>query len=229
MFEVKVTDGWRLAFPGGHVGMLLLNGVDNTHPSPSLDSHKRELESRLREKYEGFSRPDLLEINVLKAYRSYYKRFGKTYHVLLQLESVLHKGKSLPHVSPLVDANFAAELETMILTAGHDADLLESPVTIDRSDGNETFVQMNGTEKSLKAGDMVMRDACGVICTVLYGQDRRTPISSHTKRVLYVAYVPPGIGGGAVNDHLERIRQNVCLFSPEVVVEYREVHSTSDL
>ena len=121
-----------------------------------------------------------LELETLNAYRDYYRRFGNTYHVQLQLESVVHKGKSLPSVSPLVDANFAAELETLVLTAGHDADLLTQPLTLDVTGGGEAFTGMNGSVKTLRPGDMMMTDAGGVICTVITGQDARTPISPAT-------------------------------------------------
>ena len=130
MIHIVVTEGWREAFPGGHVGVLLVGGVDNTGNAPVLEGRKREIEARLREKYAGFSRGDFLELEVLKAYRDYYKAFGQTYHVQGQLESVVHKGKSLPSVSPLVDANFTAELETLVLTAGHDADALKAPLLL---------------------------------------------------------------------------------------------------
>ena len=135
MIEIAVSNQWKQAFSGAHIGMLLMGNVDNTkRPSP-LDELKKNIVSSLRSKYEGCSRADLLETEVLKIYKSYYKNFGKTYHIQLQLESILYKGKSLPNVSPLVDANFAAEMETFLLTAGHDADRLCSSVTIDLSRG----------------------------------------------------------------------------------------------
>ncbi len=133
----------------------------------------------------------------------------------------------MPNVNPLVDANFAAELETMILTAGHDADLLNMPISIDVTVGNEEFTQMNGTPRTLKANDMMMKDLAGVVCTIIYGQDQRTPISAKTKRALYVAYVPPGIEAALVEDHLEKIKGNVLLFEPSAKVEYQKVHSCS--
>jgi DNA/RNA-binding domain of Phe-tRNA-synthetase-like protein len=53
---------------------------------------------------------------------------------------------------------------------------------------------MNGADKNLPPGDMVMRDAQGVCCSILYGQDDRSAISAATTRALYVAYAPPGVG-----------------------------------
>ena len=149
------------------MGVVLLGNVDNTKRETPLDQKKQEVEATLREKYSKFSRADLLELEVLKAYRNYYRHFNKTYHVQLQLESVVHKGKPLPNVSPLVDANFAAELNTLILTAGHDADLLRNFVRIDVTQEGDEFTQMNGVLKSLKPGDMMMSDPDGIVCTII--------------------------------------------------------------
>ena len=229
MLHIEMTERWHNAFPGGHVGVLLIGNVDNWERSTPLDMRKREVEARLRERFAGFTREDFLELEVLKAYRDFYKRFGKTYHVQGQLESVVHKGKSLPNVSPLVDANFASELETLVLTAGHDADLLASPLTIDASQGDEAFTQMNGKEKKLKPDDMVMVDAKGIVCTILYGQDKRTPISPKTRRALYAAYAPSGVPEGAVRRQLESIRANVLLFAPDAQVEGLEIYTAQNI
>jgi DNA/RNA-binding domain of Phe-tRNA-synthetase-like protein len=225
MSQIEVTDCWHNTFPGGHVGVLLMGNVDNTRRTSPLDAKKREVELRLREKFVGYSRSDFLELPILKAYRTYYKKFNKTYHVQLQLESVVQKGKSLPNVSPLVDANFAAELETLVLTAGHDADLLAAPLTIDATQGGELLVQMNGAERPLKPNDMMMTDANGVVCTIIYGQDKRTPITPKTRRALYVAYAPAGVPKAAVQQQLEAIRENVHHFAPEAEAEMFEIYT----
>ena len=227
MFQIAVTDRWHATFPGGHVGVLLVGNVDNSRRITPLEQRKREIESRLRQQFAGFSRADLMQLEVLQAYRTYYKKFGQTYHVQLQLESVVQQGKSLPDVSPLVDANFAAELETLILTAGHDADVLEAPVTIDATHGGEPFRQINGTVRSLKPNDMMMSDGQGIVCTILYGQDARTPISPHTRRALYVAYAPSGVPRMAVQQQLDTIRANVLLVTPEAEVEMLEVFAAT--
>jgi DNA/RNA-binding domain of Phe-tRNA-synthetase-like protein len=225
MFKVNVSEEWRNNFPGSHIGILLIGNIDNSKRATPLDERKKEIETRVREKYAGYSRDDLLKLDTLAAYRKYYKKFDKTYHVQLQLESVVHKQKSLPNVSPLVDACFASEMDTFLLTAGHDADLLEGAISIDVTSGTDSFTQMNGKPKTLKAGDMMMKDEKGVVCTIIYGQDQRTPISPKTKRALYVAYVPDGITRDAVVLHLDSIKDNVLLFAPELNVEYQDVQS----
>ena len=161
--QVELTARWHQVFPGSHVGLLSVANVDNHKRSTPLDDRKLEVEAELRRKYGGLSRTELQELEVLRAYREYYRRFDQTYHVQSQLESVVHKNKSLPNVSPLVDANFVAELQSLVLTAGHDADLLELPVRIDATRGGEAFEQMNGTARTLKPNDMMMLDASGIV------------------------------------------------------------------
>ncbi len=219
MIDVSGTPGWRAAHPGAVIGLLEISGVENRFSSPELDQRKREVEAHLRLDYSGFSRQAFLALPVMAAYDRYYNRFDKTYHVLLQVESIVLKGKGLPDVSPLVDANFTAEVDTLVLTAGHDADMLEQPVIIDVSYPGDEITQLSGATRPIRAGDMVMRDAGGLACSILYGQDNRSPITRETTHVLYVAYVPPGVPLEVVETHLRQVEANVRLFSPEVRVE----------
>ena len=225
MLIISATDEWRTAHPGAVIGLLELSGVENVHPSSQLDERKRETEARLRERYLGFTRKDFLSLPVMSAYDQYYKRFNKTYHVQLQVESIVLKGKSLPNVSPLVDSNFAAEVETLVLTAGHDVAKLHGSISMDVSREGDQIAQMNGETKAIRAGDMIMRDSVGICCSIIYGQDNRSPISSATTHVLYVAYAPVGVSAEMVNSQLQNIEENIRLFSPTAVMELRQLLS----
>jgi DNA/RNA-binding domain of Phe-tRNA-synthetase-like protein len=223
MLSISATAEWRTAHPGAVIGLLELASVDNTRPSLELNERKRRTEARLRERYRGFTRRDFLSVDVMSAYAQYYKRFDKTYHVLLQLESIVAKGKPLPNVSALVDANFMAEVETLVLTAGHDADKLAGPVSIDVSRDGDQLTQLDGTPKVIRPGDMIMRDAKGICCSILYGQDNRSPISVETSHALYVAYAPAGVPPESVEAHLQAIEAHVRLASPLVVREQQQL------
>jgi DNA/RNA-binding domain of Phe-tRNA-synthetase-like protein len=225
MLLISAVDEWRTTHSGAIIGLLELSGVENTLSSPKLDERKRETEARLREGYSGFTRQDFLSLPVMSNYERYYKRFNKTYHVQLQVESIVLKGKNLPNVCPLVDSNFIAEVETLVLTAGHDVAKLHGPILIDVSRDGDDLTQMNGTSKAIRAGDMIMRDADGVCCSIIYGQDNRSPISSETSRVLYVAYAPAGVPSETVDAQLQRIEENIRLFSPTAVVERHQLLS----
>jgi DNA/RNA-binding domain of Phe-tRNA-synthetase-like protein len=220
---IEATGEWRAAHPGATIGLLELSGPGNTGSSSKLNERKRELEASLRERYNGFGRKEFLALPVIAAYERYYKRFGKTYHVQLQLESIVLKGKALPNVSPAVDANFMAEVETLVLTAGHDVAKLRAPLVIDASREGEQMTQMNGATKPIRAADMIMRDAGGISCSVIYGQDSRSPISPQTTHVLYVAYAPAGVAPELVESQLDGIEQNLRLLSKDITVEQRRL------
>ncbi len=225
MLPISGTDEWRTTHPGAVIGLLELSGVENTRPSLQLNDRKREIEARLRARYRGFTRQEFLSLPVMSAYERYYKRFNKTYHVLLQVESIGLKGKSLPNISPLVDANFTAEVETLVLTAGHDAAKLQGSMVIDVSRNGDQITQMNGVSRAIRAGDMIMRDATGVSCSIIYGQDNRSLISPQTSRVLYVAYAPAGVPAETVEAQLRSIEANIRLFSPVAIVEQHRLLS----
>jgi DNA/RNA-binding domain of Phe-tRNA-synthetase-like protein len=216
---VSATQAWKSAHAGALIGLLEVSSVVNKSPSPELETLKRVTETRLRERFGRSTRADLVALPVMRDYVRYYKRFDKTYHVLQQLESVALKGKALPSVSPLVDANFAAELETLVLTAGHDAAKLQRPLCIDVSVDSDTLVQMSGSPKRLPAGDMVMRDAQGPSCSILYGQDKRSLLSAPTTAALYVAYAPAGVGEEAVRAQLDAVLANIRMFAPACTLE----------
>jgi len=225
MLLISVTDGWRTAHPGAAIGLLELSGVANTLTPSQLNERKREIETRLRARYQGFTRQDFVSLPVMAAYERYYKRFDKTYHVQLQVESIVLKGKNLPDVSPLVDSNFIAEVETLVLTAGHDVAKLQGPVLMDVSQEGDQITQMNGTIRPIRAGDMLMKDANGISCSIIYGQDNRSPISPETSHVLYVAYAPTGVPTVTVEAQLRIIEENVRLFSPTAIVEQHRLFS----
>jgi len=225
MLTISATREWHQSHPKATIGLLEVSGIDNAHPSPELEELKRATELRLRQRYTGYSRPAFLSLPVMAAYHQYYRRFDKTYHVLLQLESIVLKGKTLPSVSPAVDANFIAEVDTLVLTAAHDVAKLAEPVTIDVSKEGDFITQMSGTQKPIPAGDMVMRDAMGMCCSILYGQDDRSPVSAHTTRVFYVAYAPVGVPPEQVEAQLKTIFENIRRFSQTAKTEQRELIS----
>ncbi len=219
MLNIKATERWKETHPGALIGLLEISGVDNTLPAPELEREKSKIEAALREHYQGFGRQDFFTIPAMAVYREYYKGFKKTYHVLQQVESIALKGKKLPKVSPLVDANFVAEVETLVLTAGHDVEKLKGKVYIDIAVEGDEIIQMNGAEKSLYPNDMVMKDDGGVCCTIIYGQDNRSPITKETSHALYVAYAPAGIPADLVKEHLRKIEKNIRLFSNTATLE----------
>lgn len=223
MISITATERWKRAYPGAMIGLLEVSGIDNTTKAAELDAEKRRVEAEVRERYAIYERNDFRALPVIAAYHEYYKRFKKTYHVLQQVESVALKGRNLPDVSPLVDANFAAEMKTLLLTAGHDLDKLSGEIVMDIASADEEITQMNGKTKTLYPNDMVMRVDGKVICSIIYGQDNHSFITPKTRHVLYVTYVPTGIPQKDVEHHLNMLEKHVQLFAKNANIEGRKI------
>ena len=220
---LTVATIWKETYPGAAVGVLALRNVTNPERHPALEARKADLEARLRARYAGFDRAALKALPQIAAYTAYYKRFKKTYHLLLQLESVVLDGKPIPRVAALVEAMFMAELDDLLLTAGHDLALVALPLRLDAATGSERFVNIAGQENVLKPGDMFIADAQGVLSSIVYGSDRRTMITPQTQQALFTTYAPAGIGAEAVREHLQHILENVRLFAPETTLTFLDV------
>jgi DNA/RNA-binding domain of Phe-tRNA-synthetase-like protein len=222
MFEV--TSAWKTTYPSALAGVLVLRAVSNPPHHAELERKKVALEQELRAQYSGLDRAAMASHPVLQAYGDYYRQFKKTYHIQLQLESIALKGKSIPSVAALVESMFMAEMQDLLLTAGHDLDQLQSPLILDVANGTEQYTLLRGEEQTLKPGDMLIRDQRGVISSIIYGPDRRTQITPKTSNVIFTVYAPPGIDGKTVTDHLEHIRENVFVFAPQAQVELLNVY-----
>jgi len=220
----EVSEIWRASCPGAAAGILVMRDLVNPAQHPDLEAWVAEREAELRARFAGSDRSSLRALPPLRAYATYYKRYGKTYHVQLQLESVALKGQRITRSSALVSAMVTTELTHLLLTAGHDLDAVEPPVTLAVASGQERYRLLGGREQAAQAGDMMMTDTRGVISSVLYGPDERTRLRPETRRALFAVYAPPGIERPAITRRLEDLVAGVRLFAPDAQVEALRVY-----
>jgi DNA/RNA-binding domain of Phe-tRNA-synthetase-like protein len=223
----EVTSAWKSAYPDACVGVLVMQNVVNPALHPELERAKEELVEDLRARFAGQDRAALEALPVMQAYSAYYKRFKKTYHVLLQLESVVFKGRGLPSVAGLVEAMFMAEVKNLLLTAGHDLDALRPPLVLDVAKAEESYTLLRGQPQILKAGDMRIADNEGVVSSIIYGPDQRTQIRESTTGAVFTVYAPPGISAADVDRHLRDIEGYVRLFAPDASVTLLQVFGSA--
>ena len=69
---------------------------------PDLDAKMIEIESEIRNNFSEAGRASIRKLPAMQAYAAYYRKFKKTYHVQLQIESVAFKNRNLPRISALV-------------------------------------------------------------------------------------------------------------------------------
>jgi DNA/RNA-binding domain of Phe-tRNA-synthetase-like protein len=196
------------------VGILVMENVNNTSSEDRLKPYRQELEDTVRLQYGHTARAELKAFHPMDAYISYYKKFGNTYHVLPQLESVI-QGKPIHSGSPLVEAMFLAELKNMLLTAGHDLHKVKVPMCLKVSTGSESYAALGGHTVSTIANDVMISDQEGVISSILRGPDMRTVITAHTTCVVYTVYAPDGVEEELVRAHLGDIERYVRIVSEE--------------
>lgn len=216
---INKSQTWINNLPDAYVGSLIINNAPNLPAHEALDSARLDLENELRDRFGSLDRKSLRHDPVLAAYDAFYRPFRKTYHVQLQLESVVFKRKSIFSPSALVACMFMAELKTGLLTAAHDLTAVDLPLIAEVASGEETYQRLDNTEQELKNGDLFIKDQQGILSSVIYGPDKRTQIRSDTSRVLYTTYGPPGIGRQQIRDQLEILETFVKLFAPQAVRE----------
>lgn len=217
--SLEFSKAWRAAFPDAAIGLLELRSVLNLAPGQDFLAALHSVEARVRVRHAGQSRSDLESMSRLRPYIDYYRRFGKTYHVLLQLESVAFHGRPLPAREALVSAMFAAEIDNLLLTAGHDLKELRSPLIADVTQEGERYVGIGGRVVEVRPGDMSIRDAEGILSTVLYGPDQRTRLGPTTDSVLFTTYAPAGISRTELESHLRGIEALVRAESPLAITK----------
>jgi DNA/RNA-binding domain of Phe-tRNA-synthetase-like protein len=205
------------------LGVLVMENAGGTDDADILKRRKQELVASLREQYGSLGRAALKALHPMDVFTAYYRKFGYTYHVLPQLESVL-RGKDIPDVLPPVAAMFMAELKNQLLTAGHDADKIAPPLTLLKSTGNELMASLSGKDVTTVPGDFMVSDREGVISAILRGCDSRTAVTPSTRNVLYTVYAPEGIARELVRHHLDDIEAYVRLYAEAPVTVLKEVY-----
>ena len=221
--SISMSEEFCAAYASANVGFILLSCEQNEQLSPALQNEKEKLVSDLRERY-----PDKNSIKndaTIKAYQRYYQLFKSNYHVRFQIETMTIKGKDMPIRSVLVDAMFMTELRYGLLIAGHDTSFVQQPINVDCTQPFEMFTQFGGSVKTLKAGDMCIRDSEKMLSCILYGPEDVSPITMNTNTVLYTIYGPAGIGKELVSNGLDDIAANVQTGLPNAKVLDKQIVS----
>ncbi len=221
----EVTERWRSRWPNAVVACMLMTDVPNPERNAALEKRLGEVEQRLRDRYAGIDRVTLRGLPPFAAYERYYKQFGQTYHVWRQIESVATKGKPIPRRAALVEAVFAEELASGILTAVHDAAVTGQAIVADVADGSETMSRFDGSVVRIDAGDMFMRDEAAVLSSIIRGPAAYGMVTPVTTKAVVTVYAPDGIGVEPVRRHLDAIAGTLRLISPDADMAFLEIVS----
>src|SRR3972149_6636325 len=187
--EIELTPVFREAFPEGIFGVLIVQDCSNRARALAIGPAQRVVETRLRERFPD----DTIDSDpVALAYAVYFRRYGARYPVVHQARTII-VGRAIDSPFALVEVMFTAEVDGLVLTSGHDLDALAGPLRVDVARAGDAYTKLSGKEQALKPGDMVVRDAEGIIACVLYGPDFRTRLRPETHAALFGAWCPAGL------------------------------------
>jgi DNA/RNA-binding domain of Phe-tRNA-synthetase-like protein len=213
--QVLLTPAFYTAYPDGIFGLLIVRGCPNRPRALAIAPEERAVEARLRGQFPG----ETIEAHpIARAYAQYFRRYGGRYPVVHQAKTVL-AGRPIESTSALVEAMFTAELDSLILTSGHDLQALRGPLTVDVAVAGDAYTKLSGKDQMLKAGDMVVRDAQGIIASVVHGPDARTRLHLETNAALFGAWCPVGIPPSIAEAHLAKLAALIRQEWPEAAVE----------
>ena len=166
----------------------------------------------LREKYADYDRKALFGENV---YFRFFRKFKKTYPVMMQLESFLLKGRPFPIDNSVTAIPFLAELETQSLSGTHDVDFVRGAVRLFAGTEKAPFAGMRGEEVHTYPGDFCARDDEGIIFSMIAGADARTCAKPGSRHVFYPVFGVTGQPAGEIAAVLDRLEEYVRTLAPE--------------
>ncbi len=220
---INIVPKVKSVCPGAAFGVLVVNGLTSQSERSAMDSIITAEIAQIKSRYPDYERKAALSADPLCHYATYYKKFKKSYHVLGQLESVLLNGKTIPPVGVPVEAMFLAEIKNLLLSAGHDLDLIAGELTVGIATEPLSYQGITGKEQQLVQHDLYLSDEKGIISSIMSGPDYRTRITDTTKNALYFVYGVPGVEEPLIRAHLKTIFEYLSQAIPSAVIQSLEV------
>jgi len=221
---LKIMPLVREIYPDSKFGILAVRALDAGFDRSCMENLKKDEIEKIKTLHDGYERKLIVDKAPMCHYTAYYKQFKKTYHVLLQLESVLLKNRGIPDTDIPVEVMFLAEMKNLLLTAVHDLDKIDGSLAMCAAAGTETYVNISGKTEQLAKDDLYLSDESGVISNILCGPDCRTRISGATKNALYFVYGVDGITEAQIQSHLEDIRSYLSAVAKNVQCGQIEIY-----
>ena len=171
--------------------------------------------SALKEKYRDYDRKAVFGEN---PYFRFFKKFKKTYPVMMQFESVLFKDRPFPAFNPVAEIAFLMELVTHVLSGAHDADRIAGEVLLYSATAKEEFPGLRGQPFHTYPGDFCARDAEGIIFSLIAGADERTCARTDSTYVIYPLFGTPDLPVSVLEEAMEVLVRYIQVLAPEAEI-----------
>ena len=216
---LNITNTVKIQNPNLFFGSLTATNCNTKTITTTLTQKIQTDISLLKKYYINYNRKEFITTKPIQYYINYYKKFKKTYPVLLQLESIIKQNKLISQTNSLIEIMFLAELKNLILTGIHDLNKLKGNLTINIADEKITYQGISQKEFAVKKHDIFVSDEKGIISSLISGPDYRTRITDDTTNVLFFVYGVDGIDKKTIYNHLIFIQKYLKLFFPQCEVQ----------
>lgn len=156
-------------------------------------------------------------------YVRFFKKFKKTYPVLMQFESFLLKGRPFPQVNPVTEVPFLAELKTRCLMGTHDADAVQGTLRLFSGTEKAPFTGLRGEEVHTYPNDVCGQDDGGIIFSMISGADNRTCAKPESRHVFYPVFGTPDLPAEEIACQQELLKRYVLTLAPTARIETQTV------
>lgn len=214
---LKVIRDSSLADDGRHMGIVEVKYPDKSEwDLAGFDAYKDAELAAIKEAGAAYDREVVFRQD---PYFRYFRKFKKTYPVMMQVESFLLKDRPFPEGEYINAVAFLTELKTHILLGTHDADKIEGDLVIYNESAKTPFPGMFNPDAHSYPNDMTGRDDGGIIISMIAGADSRTCIHEDTSHVIYLIFGLPDMPM-SIEEVAEQIRTSVYKLAPTAEVEF---------
>lgn len=151
-------------------------------------------------------------------YFRYFRKFKKTYPVMMQVESVLLKGRPFPEGEYINAVAFLTELKTHVLLGTHDVDRIEGDCVFYSDTEKTPFHGMFHPDVHTYPGDITGRDDKDIIISMISGADAKTCIHEDTNHVIYIIFGVPGQDPAEFEPVADQVVKYVTTLAPSAVI-----------
>ncbi len=171
---------------------------------------------RLRQMYTEYDRKAVFGDN---PYVRFFKKFKKTYPVLMQFESVMFKGRSFPEFNPVSEVAFLMEIVTYVLSGAHDINQIQGSVELYSAVRKEEFPGLRGVPFHTYPGDFCGRDSEGIIFSLIAGADERTCAKQDSTHIMYPVFGTPDLDETVIRNAMDVLVRYIRVLSPDARIE----------
>jgi DNA/RNA-binding domain of Phe-tRNA-synthetase-like protein len=195
--NIPVTYGERIQSMGwiAPLGIAIISGVDEAALQQVLSAIQNPT-ADVQQDSRVFRR--------IQAFDKFFTENGFRSPLGHQFEMVRRNG--LPPGSALVQALLLAEMSAGLLMGAQDAAAIQGELVYDLAADGETFKGMRGTVQC-REGEIILRDAEGIIASLFQGPDHRTRLAKATRDIIFFVFAVPGIETEQIQEGIDTIRE----------------------